>query len=446
MATHVQAPDGTTIEFPDSMKDQDIEAAMAKLYPKPGPSVMDQVKQAGSEVLNAPKRFMDWATGEHPIDALTEMGTQFTNARRANQQRALDAFKSGDIKQGLVNSAFSVPFIGPMAQGIGEESKTAPVLAGIHAAEMAAPLIGAGGRSLAVSPGIGDAAAATRAFGRAALPKAAGAGAMMGGAELAGQIPGMEWPARIAMAYPAGRMLVNAGKEGIGAARGALAERAMAREPYSPPPEFLDPNTIIRAQEAERVANQAGAAQRTPLSAPPGNIAPLAVRNGPTPTGTIHTPPEPASTPAARSPLWEGVTVTPRASYAPVESIQGQLPSGRVPGTGIPKEAPVALPAPQRTPLYMQSGIQPADIPDLTRSSGPTPEGRTVVPPGPVVGYDPNIDTNVENTPIQLPANMPKLQIVPQQPAATDIPAALARNPKALAIAQQLQQMMQEGK
>jgi hypothetical protein len=35
MPTHIQAPDGTVIEFPDSMKDPDITAAMGKLYPGP---------------------------------------------------------------------------------------------------------------------------------------------------------------------------------------------------------------------------------------------------------------------------------------------------------------------------------------------------------------------------------------------------------------------------
>ncbi len=31
----IQAPDGTLIEFPDSIKDADIEAAMGRLYPDP---------------------------------------------------------------------------------------------------------------------------------------------------------------------------------------------------------------------------------------------------------------------------------------------------------------------------------------------------------------------------------------------------------------------------
>jgi hypothetical protein len=35
----IQAPDGQTIQFPDSMKDQDIEAAMGRLYPKPVPGM-----------------------------------------------------------------------------------------------------------------------------------------------------------------------------------------------------------------------------------------------------------------------------------------------------------------------------------------------------------------------------------------------------------------------
>lgn len=39
MPTQVQAPDGSTIEFPDSMKDPDIESAMGRLYPKPVPGM-----------------------------------------------------------------------------------------------------------------------------------------------------------------------------------------------------------------------------------------------------------------------------------------------------------------------------------------------------------------------------------------------------------------------
>lgn len=52
MATHVQAPDGTTIEFPDSMNDAAIEAAMAKLFPRA--DNVGPVKSSGIR-LKAPK-------------------------------------------------------------------------------------------------------------------------------------------------------------------------------------------------------------------------------------------------------------------------------------------------------------------------------------------------------------------------------------------------------
>jgi hypothetical protein len=48
----VQAPDGQPIDFPDSMKDQEIEAAMKNLYPSKPPTAWDAIKSYGKEVLH----------------------------------------------------------------------------------------------------------------------------------------------------------------------------------------------------------------------------------------------------------------------------------------------------------------------------------------------------------------------------------------------------------
>src|ERR1035441_7226102 len=103
--TQVKAPDGTTIEFPDSMKDQDIEAAMAKLYPPPAankPSVLGTAGKILASPVTAlasiPGKLMDWAKGG------------FTPPGRFQ----------GTDKQGFANGSLPMGFDEPVTQGYGD--------------------------------------------------------------------------------------------------------------------------------------------------------------------------------------------------------------------------------------------------------------------------------------------------------------------------------------
>jgi hypothetical protein len=83
MPTQVQAPDGQIIEFPDSMKDPDIEAAMGRLYPRPVPG-MEQL--AGKPKGHTPGQTF----GPQPPadDENKPVGTAFQqNVRPTGQER-----------------------------------------------------------------------------------------------------------------------------------------------------------------------------------------------------------------------------------------------------------------------------------------------------------------------------------------------------------------------
>src|ERR1035437_1807570 len=125
----------------------------------------------------------------------------------------------------------------------------------------------------ATSDTVGDVAAATKAGVKMGAPKVAGGAAIIGAAEAAGKLPGMAWPARIGAAYPAGRMLVEGGKSGFEAARSEMAARAAARE---------------------------------------------------------------SAIPVNRTPIWAGTEKVPTTELPDVNPIASTLPSGRVPGSGVP--------------------------------------------------------------------------------------------------------------
>ncbi len=128
-------------------------------------------------------------------------------------QKAIDSFKSGDIGNGIAHTANylanAVPGLGAQADQIGQDLNNGDYgKAGGHLAAIAA-LIEAPKAIPAVGRGI--------AAGGADIAKGA---AKIAGGEAMGQIPGMEWPGRIALGYPGARQIMKGIEKGAAAAKG----------------------------------------------------------------------------------------------------------------------------------------------------------------------------------------------------------------------------------
>lgn len=146
------APSGAVPSFEDFKAQQHPSAAHNPQFQK-NQQMINAREQApdagffstlGSDISNAPSKFMDWATG-HPIDSAVQGIRDATVARQAQRPMAADAFKQGDYLGAAGHGLASVmPFVGPAAAGIGEEiGGGQPGQGAAHAAELLAPF-GAG--------------------------------------------------------------------------------------------------------------------------------------------------------------------------------------------------------------------------------------------------------------------------------------------------------------
>lgn len=103
----VQAPDGTEIDFPDTMHDSDIETAMGKLYPKPSP-VSNALSHAGARLSEIPGAIGNSIM--HPIDTISGIYGQ----QKQLAVEGMDAAKSGDYSLAAARGIESLmPGVGP---------------------------------------------------------------------------------------------------------------------------------------------------------------------------------------------------------------------------------------------------------------------------------------------------------------------------------------------
>lgn len=114
----IQAPDGTPIDFPDTMKDADIESAMGKLYPKQvastQPTRFDKFASGVSGDILAPPQFR----GDDPV-------TRIVHGVGDNLGRTTQAWH--DMFTGNANPetlAEMVPLVGPAAVDAGKALAT----------------------------------------------------------------------------------------------------------------------------------------------------------------------------------------------------------------------------------------------------------------------------------------------------------------------------------
>jgi len=324
-----------------------------------------------SDVMGAPKKFMDWATSEHPVDSALDTIREFTAARKAQQDKAVAAYHAGDYKAAAEHALFSVPFVGPMAAAAADETQNGqPGQGYAHMAELAAPLIGpvTGAIGEALPETIAGAVEGTGEVIKGVAKNPAARSIAAGGAQVAGS------PVALMAGHPivAGSMALRGagnlykGLQALGGAEEAAAvapeleaaAQRIAGQPYA----ALDANSQAMVQQiiqAEKnVASQTPPTARAPLTAAP-TAAPAA----------------PGMTPAER--LAAEFPSHPEASApAPIVVHKANIPP-RAGGVNVPLRPPLATAAPT-TPVEIPSTpVEAAAEPPVSRE---TPELPTKEP------------------------------------------------------------------
>jgi len=189
-----------------------------------------------------------WEKGGNPVQNYKSLGTTLYNLvtdpkqtltqigddQDIPRQRAAAAFEKGDWGQGLIHGLYwlanAIPGVGTALDDAGVQAAKGDV-AGAAGATAGLVTQLETGRALPKAM-----EAAPRIANAAALAAKAGGPKVLGGAALAGagaaaseEFPeALRWPARLGMAYPGVRMILQGMKEGAQAAKQAMAESAPA--------------------------------------------------------------------------------------------------------------------------------------------------------------------------------------------------------------------------
>ena len=327
----------------------------------PAKSWMDQLHDLSNEVESAnPLRGFQ----EHPVTSLLRLvagpAGQFAESippavksHVKQAQAAASDFQTGDYATGVGHAAAAaIPLMGPAAAEAGSEIGRGEYLKGLtHAALILAPFAVRG--APAIAEGAGKAATAVKA----AAPDVGVGAAKIAGGELIGQIPGMEWPGRIALGYPGIRQIANGIKKGIQAARAAGSDIPAATEDEA----LLEGlsqsqlgKTFARATEEEK-ASIRQLADRVNGAPPPGSPA-----SSPSPA----TPNPPANqVPATSAPSLTTAQrleaeLSSRRSLAPVSGGGNAAPGAAIGGA----PAPIGVNVPLRPPIASVAPQAPAPV------------------------------------------------------------------------------------
>ena len=316
------------------------------------------------------------------------------------------------------------------------EAETNPSAAAVHMGEgivrpiaedvAAGNMAGAAGRATGslllmaapeageIAEGVGTAGRAVGAGVRAAAPDVAMGAAQIGAGELLGQIPGMEWPARIGMGYPGARQIATGLKAGFRAGR-AATRAAEEIAPTEVPTGF-------------GVASGSTAAPTRGVPMTPGVIPDVA--------GALPGAPVAASTPVAAAP----VSASPAVSMpSAVDSLRAELEAAHAPPAAAPsvESLRVDLEASLRDGIARANGFKKGfeSIPEhnparqnieataaaIARAEQGTPEVAAVPvaapPPGAAVAAAPPLaatEAPVSGAPTPPPTlEMPRFQVQP---------------------------------
>ena len=192
------------------------------------PSLWNTLKQGPGNLLAAGNGINHAIA--HPLDTLNSMGEQTARLGKS----AGESFRKGDVISGIrkgINTGINavLPGLGAQSEDAGQEfdkgnyasgaGKTLGVGVNTALGITSPKIAGLGAKAVYNTP---------RALGavgtglKAAAPDLATGGAMIGGGELLSKVPGMEWPARIALDYPGARQVARGLRQGATATRAAF--------------------------------------------------------------------------------------------------------------------------------------------------------------------------------------------------------------------------------
>lgn len=226
---HVTAPDGHVLEVngPEgSTQEQAIEQAKKQYTPKSQdtpvqpPSFLDQAGDFASQTLS---KTADLLTAPFRLSTYVGIAKTIADPRTAFAQE--DTMRPKAPERQPIGMVDKLRFVLAGGQPENQPSMRAPqgdwsdVASNVLAA-------GIGGKLVEKSPSIVRGAKAVGTGLKVAAPDLVGGGSMIAGGEMLSHLPGMEWPARIALDYPGARQIAKGMHAGYNATREALKNPA----------------------------------------------------------------------------------------------------------------------------------------------------------------------------------------------------------------------------
>lgn len=273
---------------PQTLSDADIDAHDQKPEQSFGAALREYGHKMGGMVTGLNE------TIKHPIEATKGWIAQ--NEQLA--QLAEDAWHKGDYTNAARHAANyllnSLPGMGAASDEAGTKLEQGDIAGGLADTAAVASQAALGIKSPSIARGAGRLTSAAGAGIKAAAPGVASGLLKSGAGEAIGQIPGMQWPARIAFGIPAAQDIGQALKAGTGAFRQSLfpppappitpqpagmipwpsiIQKASETEPAPLPPSVTA--ELTRPSEIAQPPAEAQAATQAPKPAP---VVPIATR------------------------------------------------------------------------------------------------------------------------------------------------------------------------
>jgi hypothetical protein len=289
---------------------------------------------------------------EHPLDTVSNIG----KAQDAVRLKGLDALKRGDYVEAARHALnYAIPVVGPTIDAQGDQAQSGDV-AGALGGATALGVQGAAPGALeanaaTIVPRAADAASTLARVPKAALagvkaggPGVVGGAAMIAGGELMSRVPGLEWPARIGLAYPGTRQIAGGLKSGA---------RAAMEELRNPAPEA--PSAPAGVPATATTAGPAGESAAAPTATPGTGLADelraeLEVKAAASAQARAEAAISPGQKLAESTGMdWKKLTADDKAMMETVakaqENVQNQPPAPAPAAAPVPSAPPAAAPA-----------------------------------------------------------------------------------------------------
>jgi hypothetical protein len=339
---------------------------------KPETSVLDDI---GDDIGDTLKQYWDKASPVKQAQSVADTAASPLAAGKGYIQqqndlagKATDSFKKGQyldsVRHGLMYMLNGIPGVGALLDQAGNKAENGDYKGAVaDTGALATYLlegkaIGSGTQAL-TEPGaitqpivnaarkVGDVSAATGAAVKAATPGVVGGLATVGAGEVLSKIPGMEWPARLAVAWPGARMITGGVKAG---ARAFATELATRRAAVAQAGADADAAALALANHIKDTVPAAEPSSVTEEAATP-----------PEPTGPVPLPPE-RQLPAASQVQMPGPTNAVTDYVPPKITAEDSGPLPTDPNTGRPIMGPAPSAEIAARPAEAESTTAPNEI------------------------------------------------------------------------------------